>query len=254
MGTKVKKSVLLLVCYLFLLGWHAPAQLLQIVIPTDIKVGSFSGSLWQGSLRQLSWRNLVLEKLDWQVTVFSWLPAIKVEFRVPQGPQGAGTLRGWYSFLRGRHSLQLSQWQLSAPADWVRQQLSLPVPITAQGTLQLRLQQGEFTPQGCRDFNGGLLNWQHAQLATPLGDLHLADIQGQLSCNQQGALALVLKQDSAHLNLMGRGTVGVDGRYQFSGQVRSGAALPSVMKPLMAQLGRANAQGQIDWQTQGRLF
>lgn len=247
MGTKIKKSILLLVCYLFLLGWYAPAQLLQVVMPADIKVGSFSGSLWQGSLRQLSWRSLMLEKLDWQVTFFSLLPAITVEFRAAQGLQGAGTLRGW-------NSLQLSQWQLSAPADWVRQQLSLPVPITAQGTLQLRLQQGEVTPQGCRDFNGGQLNWQHAQLATPLGDVDLADIQGQLSCNEQGALALVWKQDSAHLNMMGRGTVGMDGRYQFSGQVGSGAALPSVMKPLMAQLGRANAQGQIDWQTQGRLF
>ncbi|PVZ84717.1 hypothetical protein C9426_22255 [Serratia sp. S1B] len=254
MGTKVKKSILLLVCYLLLLVWNAPAQLLQVVIPKDIKVGSFSGSLWQGSLHQLSWRSFMLEELNWQVTFFSWLPAIEVEFHDPQGLHGAGTLRGWHSFLRGWNSLQLYQWQISAPADWVRQQVPLSVPLTVQGTLQLRLQQGELTPQGCRGFNGGMLNWQHAQLATPLGDLDLADVQGQLSCNEQGALALVLKQDSSHLNLMGRGTVGFDGRYQFSGQVGSGPELPNIMKPLLAQLGRANAQGQIDWQAQGRLF
>ncbi|MNG86924.1 Type II secretion system protein N [compost metagenome] len=136
----------------------------------------------------------------------------------------------------------------------MRQQLSLPLPITAQGELRLRLQQGEFSSAGCRSLAGGVVNWQHAQLATPLGALELANVQGQLSCDGKGALVLVLKQDSSHLSLTGRGTVGFDGRYQFNGQVRRGPVLPETMRPLINQLGRANDQGQIPWQVQGRLL
>lgn len=90
-----------------------------------MKVGGFSGSLWQGSLHQLSWRNIMLAKLNWQFTFSSWMPALEIELRDPQGLQGAGILRGWLD-------LQLHEWQLSVPADVVRQQLSLPLPITAQ--------------------------------------------------------------------------------------------------------------------------
>ncbi|MFZ1871663.1 MAG: type II secretion system protein N [Chania sp.] len=247
MGAKAKKTALLLVCYLLLLGWNAPAQLLRAVLPADMRVGSFSGSLWQGSVHQFNWRNFVLPEVKWQFTWSSWRPALRLELRDPQGIQGSGTLRGWLS-------LQLHEWQLSAPADFVQQQLPLPLPIAAQGKLQLRLQQGEFSPRGCTSLSGGSVNWQNAQLASPLGELLLANVQGQLSCDGKGALALVLKQDSSQLSLTGRGSVGFDGRYQFSGQLRSGPELPTVMKSMMGQLGKADAQGQIPWQVQGRLL
>ncbi|KFK91775.1 MULTISPECIES: type II secretion system protein N [unclassified Serratia (in: enterobacteria)] len=247
MGAKAKKAVLLLVCYLLLLGWYAPAQLLRVFLPADMRVGSFSGSLWQGSLHQFNWRNVTLPELKWQFTWSSWQPALRLALHDPQGIQGSGTLRGWLS-------LQLYQWQLSAPAGFVQQQLPLPLPITAQGKLQLRLQQGEFSSHGCSSLSGGVANWQNAQLASPLGELLLSNVQAQLSCDAKGALALVLKQDSSHLNLTGRGSLGFDGRYQFSGQLRSGPQLPDVMKPLMNQLGRVDDQGQIAWQVQGKLF
>ncbi|TQI80028.1 type II secretion system protein N (GspN) [Serratia fonticola] len=246
MSAKAKKAALLLACYLLMLGANAPAQVLQTFMPKEMKAGYFSGSLWQGSVHQLSWRNVVLEQLNWRLTFSSWLPAIRVELQDPQHLQGGGVLRGW-------RSLQLYDWQLSVPADFVRQQLSLPLPVSAQGRLKLRLQQGELTPRGCQRLEGGMLNWQPALLTTPLGPLELVNVQGQLSCDGKGALRVALKQDSAHLSLSGRGTVGGDGRYQFSGQVRSGPVLPDAMKPLLNQLGRANAQGQIAWQVQGQL-
>lgn len=247
MSAKVKKAALLLVCYLLLLGWNAPAQLLRIFLPAEVSVGSFSGSLWQGSVRQLNLHSFTLPEVNWQLTWSAWRPALRLELRDPQGIQGRGILRGWWS-------LQLHEWQLSAPADFVQQQLPLPVPVTVQGKLQLRLLQGEFSPRGCASLSGGVVSWQNAQLATPLGELALATVQGQLSCDSQGALALVLKQNSSQLSLTGRGTIALDGRYQFSGQLRSGPELPTMMKSLMGQLGNANDQGQIPWQVQGRLL
>lgn len=247
MGAKAKQAALLLACYLLLLGWHAPAQLLRVFLPAEIGVGSFAGSLWQGSVHQLNWRGFTLPEVSWQLAWSSWRPALRLDLRDPQGIQGSGTLRGWWR-------LQLHEWQLSAPADFVQRQLPLPVPVTVQGKLQLRLQQGEFSPRGCANLSGGVVNWQNARLATPLGELTLANVQGQLSCDSQGALALALKQNSSQLSLTGRGSVGFDGRYQFSGQLSSGPELPTMMKSLIGQLGKANDQGQIPWQVQGRLL
>ncbi|WON78980.1 type II secretion system protein N [Serratia sp. UGAL515B_01] len=247
MGAKAKKVVLLLACYLLLLCWNAPAQVLRNFLPADMRIGSFAGSLWQGSLRQFNWQQLTLAEVNWQITLSSWRPALKLELRGPQGIQGAGTLRGWFS-------LQLYQWQFSAPADWLQQQLPLPLPVTAQGNLQLRLQQGEIGPGGCVSLIGGAINWHNAQLETPLGAVELTHVQGRLSCDKKGALALVLKQNSAHLSLTGQGNLGFDGRYQFNGQLRGGPELPNVIKPLMNQLGKANDQGQIAWQVQGRVL
>lgn len=247
MGVKAKKFALVLACYLLLLGWNAPAQLLGNFLPAEMRIGSFTGSLWQGSVRQFNWHQLSLAEVNWQFTLSSWRPALRLELRDPQGIQGSGTLRGW-------SSLQLYQWQLSAPADWLQHRLPLPLPITAQGKLQLRISQGELGPHGCVNLTGGVINWHNAQLATPLGAVDLANVQGQLSCNRQGALALVLKQHSAHLNLTGQGNLGLDGRYQFNGQLRSGPELPDTIKPLMSQLGKANDQGLIALQVQGRAF
>lgn len=246
MSLKLKQLVLVLVCYLLLLAGNTPAGVVRVFMPADIKAGRFSGSLWQGRVYQLTWRNVTIEDVHWQLTFSSWRPAIKVALRDPRGLQGTGTLRGW-------HDLEWYEWQLSAPADFVRQQLSLALAMTLKGGLQLQLHQGEFTSHGCQRL-GGVIKWRHAQMATPLGDLDLTDVDGELSCNGKGELALVLKQDSPHLNIEGRGVVGAGGGYRFNGLVRSGPMLPEAMKPLLAQVGRANERGQIAWQTQGQLF
>lgn len=244
MSVKVKGLALLLSAYLLLLCMHAPAQLLRRALPPEVSVGGFSGSLWRGGLQQLSWRSVSLAELRWRVTFSSLLPALQIELRDPQGIRGQGIVRGW-------RSLQLHEWQLSLPAGYVVQQLPLAVPIAAQGRLLLRLPQGEITRSGCASLSG-VLSWQDARLSSPLGELALATPQLQLSCDGSG-FGMVLRQDSPQLRLSGRGSVEINGGYRFSGQLRGGDALPESLRPLIGALGKANAQGDVAWQLQGRV-
>jgi general secretion pathway protein N len=139
MSLKLKKLVLVLVCYLLLLAGNAPAGVVRVFMPADIKAGRFSGSLWQGRVYQLTWRNVTIEDVHWQLTFSSWRPAIKVALRDPRGLQGTGTLRGW-------HDLEWYEWQLSAPADFVRQQLSLALAMTLKGGCSCNCTRGVYLP------------------------------------------------------------------------------------------------------------
>lgn len=157
MSLKLKKLVFVLVCYLLLLAGNAPAGVVRVFMPADIKAGRFSGSLWQGRVYQLTWRNVTIEDVHWQLTFSSWRPAIKVALRDPRGLQGTGTLRGW-------HDLEWYEWQLSAPADFVRQQLSLALTMTLKGGCSCNCTRGSLPPMAASvlaaSSSGGRLRWR----------------------------------------------------------------------------------------------
>lgn len=196
MKTKAGFVALLLGGYLFFLAVSAPAQLLTLLLPRDIAVHGLTGTLWQGEIEAVRWRGKDMGTLRWRVTFSDLMPALTVAFRHPDGPQGQGVIRGW-------QQAQLYQWRISVPAGYILHQLPLIVPISAQGDMQLNLQQAVIDPQGCRSL-AGTLNWRGAALGTPLGTVALAQPQAQLRC-RAGKLEIDLRQQSSYLQVSGQG-------------------------------------------------
>lgn len=247
MAGKTKLVTTLVVAYLLLLLLHAPARLLQYLLPPSLNIGAFSGSLWRGSLHQLHWKTLNVAEVRWQLTLTSaFCPAFRLVFDDPQGIQGQGTLCGWQQW-------QLLNWQLSAPAAVVWQQVAPEsVPITSQGRIALALPAGSVDRQGCRQLRDGLITWQQGTLTTPLGELLLASPRVAFRCEQRN-IAMTLQQHSPHLQITGRGRLNADGHYQLNGQLIAGEQLPATFTPLLATLGKPGVNGAIDWHVDGQL-
>lgn len=244
MKAKAGFIALMLGGYLFFLAVDAPAQLLSLLLPREIAARGLSGTLWQGAVDVVRWRGIDMGSLNWRVTFSDLMPALTVAFRHPDGPQGQGTIRGW-------QQPQLYQWRISVPAGYVLHKLPLIVPISAQGDVQLNLQQAVIGPQGCRSL-AATLKWPGAALGTPLGTVALAQPQAQLRC-REGRLEIDVRQQSSFLQLSGQGSLARNGEYQFDGRLANGSAMPEAIGRLLAMQGKADTQGGRLLRFQGRL-
>lgn len=242
--TKILGTLLLLSGYLFFLALDAPAQLLARFLPSELAVNGVSGTVWHGQVDSVRWRGSEIGAVSWDVTFSSLMPALAVAFDSPDGPRGKGVIRGW-------QQAQFFQWQVSVPAAYVVNKLPLIVPVSAQGNVQLRLQQAVIDPRGCQSL-AATLNWQDAALGTPLGTVALAQPQAQLNC-REGRLEMALRQQSPYVQITGKGSLAASGEYQFDGRVASGDAMPQAIGRILSTQGNADTQGGRLLRFQGRL-
>ncbi|WKA61254.1 type II secretion system protein N [Pectobacterium aroidearum] len=239
-------GVAMVLAYGAFLACYAPARLLTAVpLPTGMVVAEAAGTLWQGNLQRFSWRTLMLDDVRWNITFSGFMPALEISFHNPEGIEGRGIIRGW-------QQPQFYQWQLSVPAGYLFSRMRFIVPIGAEGNVQLNLQEATVDRSGCQSLDANI-SWPGAQVNTPLGGLMLATPQATLRC-QQGALEANLRQTSSHLQLSGKGSVTPKGEYRFTGQLSSGNDLPATMKKLLATTGKADEQGAMTLNFQGRLL
>ncbi|MCW2485987.1 type II secretion system protein N [Candidatus Symbiopectobacterium sp. NZEC127] len=241
---KALGALLLMLGYLFFLALDAPARLLTRWLPPDLAVNGVSGTVWHGQVDVVRWRGSNVGAVSWDVTFSDLMPALALTFDSPDGPSGKGVIRGW-------QQAQLFQWQVSVPAAYVVHKLPLIVPVSAQGNVQLRLQQAVIDPRGCQSLSA-TLNWQDAALGTPLGTVALAQPQVQLNCHE-GRLEMALRQQSPHVQITGKGSLAASGEYQFDGRLASGDAMPQAIGRILSTQGNADAQGGRLLRFQGRL-
>lgn len=250
----MKKKIVIalagLFCYLLFLLAQAPAArvLPWVTLPPGLLVSGVSGSLWHGQIEQLSWRNLVLNKLEWRIPLTSVLladPVIELTLHDRYTLSGSAEL-GWQGGPRVRDVA------LKADADWLLSQSPLPLPVTASGSMQLTLAVARLTLQGeCQELTGRL-QWMPAEVTTPMGALQVGQAQADLSC-EKGALVAKLQQTSQHFSLVGRGELDAKRNYRFEGKLTSGADMPPAFAQNLNFVGQRDSQGAIRLNYAGRF-
>nr|WP_321271989.1 type II secretion system protein N [uncultured Tolumonas sp.] len=238
-------TLFLLGYLLFLLASLPAAQILpRLPLPAGLQLRNINGTLWQGSISDVSWQKYRLHNLQWEV-LFSHLglgmPTIKLDI---QDPTATGTI-GW------RGKWHLSNWHIKTAANTLQSWAPVPLPINAAGAIQLNIEQLVVDHQACQTLTGQL-NWQQALINTPSGALVLGNPIANLNC-QNNELNAEVKQDSASLHTQASLQFTLQGQYKLQATLRPDTELPDGLHSALSWLGSPDNNGNILTKQEGYL-
>ena len=241
MKNRIKWLLLALTAYfLFLLATLPMATLINNVPMDDrVQLEGITGSVWQGRLESLVIPDGRISKLSWNIPflpLFTGSLVADVRFGANHELSGHGRLGSGFS---GRFAQDLS---LSIPLSIVLDELTLPVPISGEGELELFLNYGKAGSPVCSEFDGQL-NVLDGKIDTPAGQLILNQAKAVFTCEKGELLAKVTEQSEfLELELLVR-LLGKH-QYQVKGWIKPGAKMPKMMASSMNFIGERDGKGR----------
>jgi general secretion pathway protein N len=224
----------------FLIGLlvSAPARLIAFVLPANVALDGLSGTVWNGSARQLAVDNMAIGKLDWQVTPSSLLRGrlgLEVSIQLPDGAlsgKAALGLRGIITVRDFKGSLPLGYVTTDFPAGMLDGRISVMIeqaeildgwPVRIKGVVAL----------------GNLL--QNIPKPMPLGT-YSATFDGENTGD--GAVKGVIATRSGPLAVDGELVLGSDRSYSLDASVGETAETPADLKSMLPLTGEKLADGR----------
>ena len=249
MKRMIKGGLFTLCCYLFFLVAQCPAErvLPWLPLPPELKLSGVTGSIWQGEVARIDWRDTTLRKVSWRLPVSSLLlvsPALQLTFKDP------GTLLG-RAEVSGFGQPKFSEVSLQASAPWLLVQAKLPLPVTVSGKLNLEFDEIELAPDRCEVAQGTIV-WSGAAVESQFGAVTLDKAKLELSC-AKGKLVAKLKQSSEQLSVEGRGELTLPATYSFQGTLTPGQGLPDGLVQGLNFIGQRDSQGRVRLDYAGRF-
>jgi len=245
MKKKFAIGVVFLMTYLGFLVATLPATVLlnQISLPKNISLSGVSGSVWQTSIEQAVVGEVVIKKIQLELSfwsLFTLVPTVPVTFGDPLlvGPEGKLDIR------LSQEEIKIDNLSLLLKANEVAQKLSLPIPVTAQGDVGITLAHAaiDITDNNKCIAADGLVTWSKAGVIALEENIKLGNLNADITC-EDGALALLLSPKN-DLGLTLNTYVRQNGRVSGSGFLQPGAKFPKALNSALPFLGRKDNQGR----------
>lgn len=249
---KLKISLAFICLYLVLLLITAPARLVLPYMPKNsgVQFDDISGTLWNGKLTKVVYRNQFHAKeLTWK---FDWLALatlkLKADIEFDNDPR---ILKGVGSVSYGMSGPVVSNVNVDMQAIALLPYLQLPVPVTPSGKLTLVIENGMPGKPYCNELDGYLV-WRGAKVETPMGNIDLSSPNIDLSC-RDGDLVASLKQNSEQLTTNANVSLKKGGHFQIEGNIIGHDTLdPSILQAI-SWIGPKTAKGETILNYRGRL-
>lgn len=249
---KLKISLAFIALYLLSLVLTAPASLLIRFVPKNsgVEIGEVSGTVWQGKLSQLDYRNqFQLQRLTWD---FDWLALFTLNLKADiKFNNGRRELVGNGSVVYGLDGPALTNVNAQMQATEIMPYLQLPVPVTPSGNFELVIEHFTQGSPYCDELDGYLV-WHDGNVETPMGNIDFATPNVDLSCDE-GNLAASLKQQSDDLIANANILLTKGGRYQLEGDIMGGEQLDPNILQALSWLGPKQKSGETLLNLKGRL-
>lgn len=245
MKKKFAIGVVFLMTYLGFLVATLPATILfnQISLPKNISLSGISGSVWQAKIVQVVVDEVVINQISTELSfwsLFTLSPSLPVTFgdSFLAGPEGE------LNITFSQEKIEVDNLRLFIKANEITQQLTLPLPVTAQGDVELTL---DHVAIDIADNNkciaaNGLVTWSKAGVIALDESIKLGGFDAKISC-EDGALALLLSPEN-DLGLTLNAYVRQSGRVSGNGFLKPGAKFPQALNSALPFLGRKDSQGR----------
>jgi general secretion pathway protein N len=239
-------SAIFLSSYLVFLLANAPLSLVvnNIKLPRGIELHDVSGSIWQGEISRLWVNNYEIEKVQTSVSFWSLLslsPSIQIVFgdAMLSGPEGKINLRV------SSDQVVLSDMELIISANDIAKQLPLPMPVKAQGQVELFLSElvivtGE--QLACSKAEGEV-TWSRAGVVALEQNIKLGKFYSAISCDDGKLIAKVSPKNNLGLSFDGVFALKTQ-KVSGKGYLKPGAKFPSQLRSALSFIGRPDNQGR----------
>lgn len=229
----------------FLLA-NAPLILVtnNIELPRNIEIQGVSGSVWQGEIASAIINNNKVEQIKTEVSfwsLFSLTPSIQVNFGdgMLAGPEGKFTLKV------SSEQLTLTEVEVFISSNDIAKQLPLPIPVAAQGNIELYLESITLTSGdklSCLQGKGDV-TWLRAGVTALEQNIKLGKLNAGISCAEGNLLATVNPNNDLGLSFDGVLALPTK-KLSGKGYLKPGAKFPAELKSALSFLGRADNQGR----------
>lgn len=230
--------------YLIFLVVLAPATwwLKLVSLPAGVQHGAVSGTLWQGSIRQVQYQQLQLAELHWRLQPWSLL-LLKAELQLKSGSVSQNQQPYMQTQLTATPSgLQLNNGLFRLPVPTLLPLLQLPLPVQAEGELVIDISRLALNSGLCTDLTGNA-SWTDARLQPPTGTwLELGQFNGSLSCENGSPVLITDPANILALDI--RASVNAGGQLQVVGTLLPAAELPQEVHQAMRFVGSPDAAGR----------
>lgn len=244
--------VLGLCAWLLFLLWRFPALVAydMFAVPAGpVQAAGVAGTLWHGEAAQLQYQKRYLGQLSWQLTPWGMLLGrLGGEITLTQDnaylqAQGGVPLSGGELFL--------SQLEGRLPLTVIQPYLSM-IPLPLEGVLSLKLEGVRVNPEGRLQQAEGRMVWNQAGVSAPQ-QLQFGDLQMTLQNRDEGGIKGEISDSGGPLQLRASFTLGGDGAYTLTGQVKAAESAPKELRQTLALLGKADSQGNYPLNFSGAL-
>tara|TARA_R110002050_G_scaffold73360_1_gene157804 strand:+ start:565 stop:1329 length:765 start_codon:yes stop_codon:yes gene_type:complete len=249
MKNKFAMSGIFLITYLVFLIATLPTTFVlnQISLPTNIKnavqFSGVTGSIWQTDIAQMAVNGSRIEKVHAELSfwsLFSLTPKLTITFgdSFSAGPEGKAEL------LLSQNKATVNDLKLFIKANEVAQQLTLPLPVTAQGNVELTVINADIDLKNnnqCLAVKGDIA-WSKAGVEAFNKNIKLDQLNADIGC-ENGALTVIISPKN-DLGLTFTAYVRQGGKVSGNGFLKPGAKFPVELNDALPFLGRKDNQGR----------
>lgn len=245
MKKKLAISIIFLMTYVVFLIATLPATVLlnQIVIPKEINISGVSGSVWHTNIEQLTVGKTSVSKVKSSLnawSLFTLTPTLAITFgdALIAGPEGQLQLA------LSQEKAQITDLTLLIKANDIAQQLSLPIPMSAQGDIEVKHVNAEvdlLKNNQCIAAKGNVV-WSKSGVMALDQNIKLGDISADIECDK-GALALIISPKN-DLGLTFTAYMKAGGQLSGNGFLTPGTKFPKTLNNLLPFLGKQDNQGR----------
>ncbi|MBL4940682.1 MAG: type II secretion system protein N [Colwellia sp.] len=245
MKNKLIIGAIFLLTYVVFLIATLPVTLLlnQFEIPKTINVSGVTGSVWTTNIEQVTIGEVSIQKVNARLSFWS-LFTLSPKLAITFGDSFIAGPEGEFELVLSQEKAQINDLKLLIKANEIAQQLTLPLPMSAQGDIELTLANAEINLQKNNQCISakGLATWSKAGVEALEQNIKLGDFKADIGC-ENGALSLLISPKN-NLGLTFNAYVRQGGRITGNGFIKPGAKFPQTLNNVLPFLGNKDNQGR----------
>jgi general secretion pathway protein N len=249
MKNKLVMVVIFIITFIGFLIATLPTSfvLKQVTLPRSftksVYLSGVSGSIWHTNISQVVINGTPIDKVDARLHFWSLMtltPKLSITFgdSFNAGPEGALDL------VLSSDTAKISDVTVLISANEIAQQLPLPLPMTAQGEVELNISSAEIDLSRSNQCVSATGNgaWSTAGITALSRNVPLGKLSADISCDK-GTLALVMSPKN-DLGLTFTAYVKQGGKISGKGYLQPGATFPAALNDALPFLGTPDGQGR----------
>lgn len=212
-------------------------------LPKEIKIGQAIGTIWQGKIMQVAYKDEQLKNVRWDIAGWQLFTG-KLTATVKVGnPRDRSTISGNADINYGlfNHVIKVTNARLRSSVERIMKQVQLPLPVTGKGYVVLDIDDYTSGIPYCESLKGDVSS-ANIDVQGLNGWFNVGSLDANISC-KSGDIAL---QVDANNKLGLDADIRLKSNFGFSvsGYVKPDASLPKDVHDAVKFLGRADNQGR----------
>lgn len=245
MKNKFAIGIIFLITYIGFLIATLPTTLVlnHIVLPNKINISGVTGSIWNTNIEQVSMSETSIQKVNVKLrflSLFTLTPKLSIMFgdSFIAGPEGELEL------VLSSEKAEINDLHVLVKANEIAQHLTFPLPISAQGDVELSVLNAEIdlTKNNQCIVAKGDVHWSKAGVIALEQNIKLGKFNADISC-ENGVLAVILSPKN-DLGLTFNAYVRQGGKISGNGFLKPGSKFPKVLNDALPFLGNKDSQGR----------